>query len=99
MLREEITELLMDLEGQPRPMEDLKIDIISLLEDEDVDVEEWPEKIDLKKILNLNSEASIRLTAARILYQLDVEGVDIVGSGYLDDDEEWERYNDILDQE
>lgn len=99
MLRDEITELLMDLEGQPRPMEDLKIDIISLLEDEDVDIEEWPEKIDLKKILNLRSEASIKLTAARILYRLDVEGIDIVGAGYLDDDEEWERYNDILDQE
>lgn len=99
MLRDEITELLMDLEGQPRPMEDLKIDIISLLEDEDVEIEEWPKKVDLKKLLNLKSEISIKLTAARILYNLDVEGIDIVGGGYLDDDEEWERYNDILDQE
>jgi hypothetical protein len=99
MLRVEIAELLMDIEGKKFDEDSLKVDLISLLEDEGVEVEKWPDSVNLEKIVNLSGVNAINMSAARILYHLDTEGMDIVGSGILDDDEDWERLSDLLDQE
>lgn len=99
MLRVKIAELLMDIEGKKFDEDSLKVDLMSLLEDEGVEVEEWPSSVNLEKIVNLSGANAINMSAARILYHLDTEGMDIVGSGVLDDDEDWERLSDLLDQE
>ena len=73
MLRVEIAELLMDIEGKKFDEDSLKVDLMSLLEDEGVEVEEWPSSVSLEKIVNLNGTSSINMSAARILYHLDTE--------------------------
>lgn len=99
MLRENIFEILNDLTSFNEA--EIKDRIWELFEEEGFDINEdgLQDKINLLDFVDENSSESIMLSAARIIYKLDLEGWDIIGSGLLEDDSEWERFESRLENE
>lgn len=96
MLRLDLFEFLCDITTRKFSIQEVKLNIVEFLNDEGIDIEKWNEKVKIDEILTKTTEITM-LDSARILYSLDMEGVNIVGDGHLDDDPEWESLSDLLD--
>lgn len=99
MLRKNIFEILLELSGFNEG--EIKNRIWELFEDEGFDVysDEWLESIDLLSFVDETNSETIMLSSARIIYKLDLEGLDIVGKGLVEDDSEWEKFEARLENE
>ncbi len=99
MLRENIFEILLELSSVNEG--EIKDRIWELFEDEGFDIynDEWSESINLLDFVDEASSETIMLSAARIIYKLDLEGLDIVGNGLVEDDSEWEKFELRLENE
>lgn len=99
MLRENIFEILLELSSFNE--NEIKERIWELLEDEGLDIhdEDWSENINLLDFVNEDSSETLMLSAARIIYKLDLEGLDIIGSGMVEDDSDWEKFETQLENE
>lgn len=97
MLRLEIFELINEGIDIGKDEKLIAKDIIELLEDEEYSLEEKGlENYDFSSLIKGETKKERMLAAAKILYNLDLNGLELDQNGAFDDDPEWERYCDIL---
>lgn len=97
MLRLEIFELINEGIDIGRDKILIAKDIIEHLEDEEYSIKDKGiAEYDISELIKGETKKEKMLSAAKILYNLDLNGLELDQNGAFDDDPEWEKYCDIF---